>query len=165
MSDIITISGKVKYAITLDPSVWIFDDRNFKMEDFFARIGEEQQQDVDHSLEAIGRQWDRELREGVPTKQTEKLFAEKKRIAGDYGINFAPFLKNAEPKAGTSVVICKHPDGTETRLSFEEAQSAVLCFAIDGKPIRGEEGPVQLFFGDGSNMNNPVKSIRSFLVE
>ncbi|WCK53368.1 peptidyl-prolyl cis-trans isomerase [Aneurinibacillus sp. Ricciae_BoGa-3] len=165
MSDIITISGKVKYAITLDPSVWIFDDRNFKMEDFFARIGEEQQDEEDRSLEAIGRQWDRELREGVPTKQTEKLFAEKKRIAGDYGIAFAPFLKNAEPEAGSSMVICKHPDGAETKLSLDDAGSAILCFAIDGKPIRGEEGPVQLFFGDGRNMNDPIKSIRSFIIE
>ncbi|MFL6555253.1 MAG: hypothetical protein ACJ8MO_03965, partial [Bacillus sp. (in: firmicutes)] len=27
MENIIIISGKVQYTITLDPSVWIFDDR------------------------------------------------------------------------------------------------------------------------------------------
>ncbi len=32
---IIQIKGNVKYPITLDPSVWIFDDRKILLEDAF----------------------------------------------------------------------------------------------------------------------------------
>jgi hypothetical protein len=164
MADVITINGNVKFGITLDPSVWIFDDRKFKMEDFFASIGEEETEKEDDSLEKIGKRWDRELTQGVaPTKQSEKLFVEKKQIAGDYGIKFGPFLKNTEPGDDASTLVCQLESGEEISLPLREAFEAVLCFAIDGKPIR-EDGPVHLYYGDGRNMGNPIRNIVKFTV-
>ena len=37
MNSIVPIKGNVQHAITMDPSVWIFDDRRIDLEDFFYR--------------------------------------------------------------------------------------------------------------------------------
>ncbi|KPD01293.1 hypothetical protein LR69_00450 [Geobacillus sp. BCO2] len=36
MNDIIVLTGKVKFRITLDPGVWIFDDRKVDMDAYFS---------------------------------------------------------------------------------------------------------------------------------
>ncbi|OYD08962.1 hypothetical protein [Paludifilum halophilum] len=38
MNDVIVIQGKVKYRITLDPTLWIFDDRRFDMSERFSGV-------------------------------------------------------------------------------------------------------------------------------
>ena len=48
MENIVDIKGKVKYKITLDPSVWIFDDRKADLDSFF-----EQQTKHDNELEEL----------------------------------------------------------------------------------------------------------------
>jgi hypothetical protein len=164
MADVITINGKVKYNITLDPGVWIFDDRKFKMEDFVANIGQEAEEAEDTSIKSISEQWDKELKHGVtPTANSEKLFVEKKKIAGDYGIALWPFLTNAEPENEATTLVCQTEDGKEEEMAIKDAKGAVLCFAIDGKPIR-ENGPVFLYYGDGRNLDNPIRGIQSFSV-
>ena len=35
MADIVQVKGKVRYKITLDPSVWIFDDRIIDLDTYF----------------------------------------------------------------------------------------------------------------------------------
>ena len=35
MENIILVNGKVKFSITLDPSVWIFDERKLELTTFF----------------------------------------------------------------------------------------------------------------------------------
>ncbi|BAU27349.1 hypothetical protein DFP93_102407 [Aneurinibacillus soli] len=165
MADIILINGKVTYNITLDPSIWVFDDRKFKMEDFFAGAGsEEETDDMEDEIARMGRLWDKELEHGsTPTKQSEKLFVEKKKIIGDYGIPLAPFLRNAKPATDAIALICRTETGEEHSLSLAEAEQAILCFAIDGKPIR-EDGPVYLYYGDGRNMDSPIRQIISLTV-
>ncbi|MBN6186077.1 peptidyl-prolyl cis-trans isomerase [Aneurinibacillus sp. BA2021] len=165
MAEVITINGNVAFAITIDPSVWIFDDRKFKMEDFFASIGEEPEETEDDSLMKMGQQWDKELTQGVaPTKKSEQLFVEKKRIVGDYGIKLEPFLKNAEVKPEAKALRCELSDGSSITVPLADAYEAVLCFAIDGKPIR-EDGPVHLYYGDGRNMDAPIRGIVQLIVE
>ncbi|WCN38860.1 peptidyl-prolyl cis-trans isomerase [Aneurinibacillus uraniidurans] len=165
MADIISINGKVAYSITLDPSIWIFDDRKFKMEDFFAGAGQmEEKKEKEDDITRMGRLWDKELEHGsTPTKQSEQLFVEKKQISGDYGMPLVPFLRNAEPAADAIALICRTETGEEYHLPLAEAEKAILCFAIDGKPIR-EDGPVYLYYGDGRNMDSPIRQIISLTV-
>ena len=40
MENIILLSGKVKYSITLDPTVWIFDDRKVDLSTYFSATNE-----------------------------------------------------------------------------------------------------------------------------
>ena len=42
MESIIPIKGKVKYKLTLDPSVWIFDDRRIDLKTYFTKPKEEE---------------------------------------------------------------------------------------------------------------------------
>lgn len=38
MHDIIQITGNVKFQITLDPTIWIFDERRFEISDKFSDV-------------------------------------------------------------------------------------------------------------------------------
>ena len=76
---VIQVKGNVTYPITIDPSVWIFDDRKFS----FDRKGDSQ----DTYLQSAGDESDldpeRVIREGriaPPTLKTEKQYEKKKLI-------------------------------------------------------------------------------------
>ncbi len=163
MSDVILVKGKVKHAITLDPGVWIFDDRKKHLEEFF-----KQDQLEDESLayqRKMGELWDKELREGAtPASENKPMFIEKKDISGDWGMLFEPFLNNATPLDDATHVICHLLSGDSIELPLEKAKQSILCFALDGKPIR-EEGPVHLLFPDGSNRDEPIRGIEIFEVK
>lgn len=167
MAEVITVRGRVTFPITLDPSVWIFDDRKLDMSRVFADPGaspDEQPfggQPVDQARN-ISLQWERELQDrAIPSRRSEMLFVEKKNISGDYGMKLGIFLKNAEPHEDAREVVFHLHDGSRITLPLTQAEEAILCFAVDGKPIRGDEGPVLLYFGDGSNRHDPVKGITS----
>lgn len=163
MTDVIVVKGKVKFSITLDPSIWIFDDRKKSLKDFFANEESTSFNNREEELSKMGKYWDNELFKPVDPKQPV-FFAEKKKIEGDYGIALWPFLNNAEPLKEAQYVVFKNEEGEEIRLSLEEAHNAIFCFAIDGKPIR-EQGPVHFYYGNGQNKENPFKGITSIIVE
>ena len=165
MESIIPIKGKVKYKITLDPGVWIFDDRKVDLITYF-----QQEQAIDSSLEdytkSISKHWDREITEGAvypPTLKTEGKFQKEKILNGTFGIPFKPFLRNAEPEENArSVVIECGTD--EVKLPLEEAYGLILGFSKDGKPLN-EDGLLHAYYKDGSNRENPIKNISGFSVE
>ncbi|MEH7388326.1 peptidyl-prolyl cis-trans isomerase [Bacillus sp. JJ1521] len=165
MNSIIMIEGKTKYKITLDPSVWIFDDRRVDLLTYFEsdQIVEE---DLSEYTKSVSKHWDREIREGAiypPTLKTEKKFLKEKVLTGTFGIPFGDFIKNAEPfeDAATLTIVQKDQ---ETTISLSEAYAGVLGFSKEGKPLR-EDGPVHFYFGDGSNRENPIKNITRFIIE
>jgi hypothetical protein len=163
VSDIVVMKGKVKHSITLDPGVWIFDDRKIKVEEFF--ITREAEEDPQQAYkESMGRQWDKELQEGsAPPKPAKELFVHKKDISGDWGVPFAPFLNNAGPLPEASEVTCHLQSGESIKISLEDASKSLLCFALDGRPIREEGGgPIHLLFADGSNRQDPITHIALF---
>ena len=63
MESIAQIKGNVKYSITLDPSVWLFDDRKKRLEDFFIHSEIEEDQ-LEAYTKAASEHWDREVTEG-----------------------------------------------------------------------------------------------------
>lgn len=48
MSDIIQIKGNVKFPITLDPGVWIFDDRRIDLNTYFDQGRKEENIEEDY---------------------------------------------------------------------------------------------------------------------
>ncbi|GAB7386748.1 hypothetical protein BSNK01_05840 [Bacillaceae bacterium] len=163
MAEIIQIYGRVKYQITLDPGVWIFDDRKRPMDQIFDAVEAMESEGETYEKE-ISRQWERGMREGtIPTERSEKAFVEKKKIEGDYGIRLAPFLRNAEPYEDAREVVLHCEGDRQETIPLAEALQAVLCFAIDGKPIR-DQGPVYFYFGDGRNRENPIKGLHAIEV-
>jgi hypothetical protein len=160
MSNIVLVRGNVKYAITLDPGVWIFDDRKKRMNEFFVESSD--QKDSQDYAETAAKLWDDTLKNGVTPKR--ESFVEKKDISGDWGIPFKPFLMNAEPQPSAREVVCQLGSGESVTLDIAQAGESILCFALDGRTIR-EDGPIHLYFADGSNCEQPIKGIVAFEVK
>ncbi|MEH7382379.1 peptidyl-prolyl cis-trans isomerase [Bacillus sp. JJ1533] len=165
MNSIIMIEGQTKFKITLDPSVWIFDDRRVDLLTYF-ESDQDVKEDLSEYTKSVSKHWDREIREGAiypPTLKTEKKFLKEKALTGTFGIPFGDFLKNAEPLEDATILKIVQQD-KETTIPLSEAYDAVLGFSKEGKPLR-EDGPVHYYFGDGSNRENPIKNITRFVIE
>ncbi|MBG9546136.1 molybdopterin-binding protein [Cytobacillus firmus] len=165
MENIIAFKGNVKYQITLDPGVWIFDDRRLDLTTYFMHENI-RKNELEEYTKAVSKHWDREIMEGAvfpPTLKTEKKFEKEKVLRGTFGIPFKPFLMNAEPDESAEIVVIESEDG-ETRLTLSEAEELILGFSKDGKPLK-EDGPVHAYLGDGSNYNSPIKRVKAFRVE
>ncbi|MBS4189078.1 peptidyl-prolyl cis-trans isomerase [Bacillus sp. FJAT-49705] len=165
MENIISISGNVKYSITLDPGVWIFDDRRVDLDSFF-NTKTEQSDELDEYTKSISKHWDREIMEGAvfpPTLKTEKKFEKEKVLIGTFGIPFKPFIQNAEPDISAETLTIVSDDGEE-HVPLSEARNFILGFSLKGKPLR-EDGPVHVYFGDGHNKDNPIKRVKAFIVK
>jgi hypothetical protein len=165
MENIVEIKGHVKYKITLDPSVWIFDDRKADLDSFFEKLAEKDNE-LDEYTKSISKHWDREIIEGasVPQKgNTNKKFIKETLLTGTFGIPFEPFLQNSEPFHDAKTIVIETVDH-EYPFAIERANDMILCFSNQGKPLK-EDGPIHLYFQDGSNKDRPIRNINSFRIE
>ncbi|CAG9619856.1 peptidyl-prolyl cis-trans isomerase [Sutcliffiella rhizosphaerae] len=166
MDGIIRIEGNVNFSITLDPGVWIFDDRRIDLDTYFAEEKKLEVDELETYTKEVSKHWDREIREGAvhpPTLKTEKKFEKEKLLTGTFGIKFAPFLYNAEPKPeSTSIVFVG--EGNELEVDIPTAQEVILAFSIKGKPLR-DTGPVHVYLNDGSNRNTPLTHVHRIIVK
>ncbi|KGR92199.1 hypothetical protein CD30_02415 [Ureibacillus massiliensis 4400831 = CIP 108448 = CCUG 49529] len=166
MENIIPIKGAVTYKITLDPTVWIFDDRRLDLKTYFTEKNEHESEDLKYLL-AMGKHWSREIMEGAtfpPTLKTERKFDRQGMKTGTFGIEIKYFLKNAGVQDDATRVVFECKDGSEHSFSLEEANTLIFKFSQDGKPLT-EDGPVHLLLGDGSNVDHPIKNISAIRVE
>ncbi|MGG5738658.1 MULTISPECIES: hypothetical protein [Bacillus cereus group] len=164
MSEILFINGKVRFPITIDPTVWIFDDRKLDLTTYFDETREESSE-LETYLKHTSEHWDREIRDGAafpPIQQSVKKYKKEQLINGTFGIPLQPFLKNAEILECATQVEIETTDNLIT-LPLETANQAILGFSKEGKPLR-EDGPVHLYFHDGSNRQNPIRNIRKFTI-
>jgi hypothetical protein len=165
LESIVPIKGKVKFTITLDSGVWIFDDRKVDLTTYF----DEKNETIDELEEytkAVSKHWSREIQEGAtypPTLKTEKKYEKEKILNGSFAIPFAPFLTNAEPlENAASLVVETETD--EYRMDLAQADQLLIGFSKAGKPLK-ENGPVHIYYKDGSNRDTPITDVRAFRVE
>lgn len=144
---IIQIKGKVKYPITLDPSVWIFDDRKIKLEEAFTSSATNE--DVIESNSKLNK---------PPVNHSIQKFNKKELLKHSYLMPIKEFIENAETNENVSEAILRTNDNEYT-ISINTLLESYLLFSIDGKQIR-ENGPAYLYFGDGSNQDEPIKGIQ-----
>ncbi|WP_026692171.1 hypothetical protein [Peribacillus kribbensis] len=166
MESIILIKGRVKFPITLDPGVWIFDDRKLDLDEFFASGGKQAKNELEEYTKSASKHWDREITEGAifpPTLKTEKKYEKEKVLTGTFGIELRPFLTNAIPLEEAGHFIIETKDES-LRFSLEDAFGFILGFSKDGKPLK-EDGPIYVYFKDGSNYTDPIKNVQGFYVE
>ncbi|WP_019122756.1 hypothetical protein [Brevibacillus massiliensis] len=160
MADVIVIKGAVRFGITLDPSVWIFDDRKFDLRTY-RPDGEDADKEQSAYLQGTGAQWDKELQEGAtPPSEQRSLLQVRKVLDGDYAIKLEPFLENAEPLPEATLLRIHRENKETITLPLERAKRAILQFAKDGKPIR-ERGPVLFYLPEQVN-GEPIDSITAF---
>ena len=165
METIISITGAVQYKLTLDPTVWIFDDRKLDLTTYFDQ--EKEAVDDEKYLREVGAHWSREIMEGAvfpPTLKTERKFDRKGMLTGTFGMEIKPFLNNAEVHADAKEVVFECANDEEHTFSIEKAQHFIFKFSQDGKPLL-EDGPVHVLFADGSNVENPIKFVRSIRIQ
>ncbi|TDL72678.1 peptidyl-prolyl cis-trans isomerase [Rhodococcus qingshengii] len=165
MENIIVLSGKVKYTITLDPTVWIFDDRKVDLTTYFS-TSFENKNELEEYTKSVSKHWDREIMEGAvypPTLKTEKKYEKEKVLTGSFGIPILPFLKNAE-LVEDAVALTIKTTASEHEISLDKAKDLILGFSYGGKPL-SEDGPVHIYFGDGSNLLDPIKNVREFIIK
>ncbi len=165
METIISITGAVQYNLTLDPTVWIFDDRKLDLNTYFDQ--EKKAVDDEKYLREVGAHWSREIMEGAvfpPTLKTERKFDRKGMLTGTFGIEIKPFLENASIQETATEVVFVTTNGASHSFSIEEAKTLIFKFSQDGKPLL-EDGPVHILFADGSNRDNPIKNISAIRVQ
>jgi hypothetical protein len=165
MENILTITGNVNFTITLDPGVWIFDDRRVDLTTYFSN-GTETSDSVEAYTKAVSKHWDREIMEGAiypPTLKTEKKFEKEKVLTGTFGIPFKPFLLNSEPAPEAKSLVV-HTTTEEIEIPLETAYKLILGYSKDGKPLTSD-GPVHIYYGDGSNKDNPFTNITGFTIK
>lgn len=163
METILPIKGKVKYPITMDSGVWIFDDRRIDLNTYFTEGVQEKE---DEEFTVASKHWDRVIKEGAvspPTLKSERQFEKYKVLTGTFGIFLKPFLENAEPEADAATLVVE-TESDEYSFPLSEGYNLILAFSKDGKPLR-EDGPVHILYPDGSNRDHPITEVRAFRVE
>ena len=158
MEQIVELKGNVSFPITLDPSVWIFDDRKKKLDDFFS-AQQSDEDELESYTKAISKQWDKEVTEGneAPKQSTKtKKYLKEELLSETYGISLQYFLKNSEPDS-TASKLAIHAENKIYTFSLENAYSFVLCFSENGKPLK-EDGPLHVYYG--STPDQKITSVR-----
>ncbi|GGA83626.1 hypothetical protein [Ornithinibacillus halotolerans] len=160
---IVPILGNVTYQITLDPTVWIFDDRKIILEEAFSN--QETNEEIDEAKLAAER-WEKAIttsRQARPPVNKSLTKHERENILKySYVMPINDFLDYAEIKDGSNTVSLKTETG-DVNLTLEELYNSYLLFAIDGQPLK-EDGPVHLIFKDGSNKKTPIKGINKIII-
>jgi hypothetical protein len=167
MDFIVSLNGNVNYPLTLDPGVWIFDDRKKDLNTLFD-LDSAHESDQEKYLKAVSAHWDRELQEGaIPPSEQEKQNPKKTLketlLTGSFAISLSYFIFNAQPKPGAEKVVIEYRDGIE-EMTLEEAQNGYFAFSNNGKPLK-EDGPVHFYYGDGRNKENPIKNISAITIQ
>lgn len=168
MEFIVPFKGEVKFKLTLDPTVWIFDDRKLNLETYFTeeRVVKDE---LEEYKRGMGEHWSREIMEGAtmpPTLNSEKKYKKQEKaemLTGTFGMKFAPFLKNAEPETNATTVVFETANG-EHSFSLAEAEELIFKFSEKGQPLK-EDGPVHVLLPDGSNQEKPITDILAIRVE
>jgi hypothetical protein len=165
LESIVPIKGKVKFTITLDSGVWIFDDRKVDLTTYFDE-NNETIDELEEYTKAVSKHWSREIQEGAtypPTLKTEKKYEKERILNGSFAIPFTPFLTNAEPLENAASLVIE-TEADEYRMDLAQADQLLIGFSKDGKPLK-ENGPVHIYYKDGSNRETPITDVRAFRVE
>lgn len=160
---IIPIKGKVTYSITLDPSVWIFDDRKIELEHAFTNkaISEGKKDDI----EQASKRWDSEVTDKAkpPVNRSIKRFEREKILKSSYVMPIDDFLNHAQIKEDATEAILIR-SGENAVIPLADLYKSYLLFSKDGKPLK-DDGPVHLYYKDGSNKDNPITNIAGITIQ
>lgn len=154
---IVPIKGNVKFPITLDPGIWIFDDRKMSVDDAFNKQVNENETDDDTKY-----LYDGPLNR-PPIRKSSKKIDKEVLFSTSYCIPIKDFLKNAECHENATSALLSTSAGDVT-ISLEQLENSLFQFSLNGKQLK-EDGPVYLLFGDGSNKDNPIKGVQLITIQ
>ncbi|GAF14641.1 hypothetical protein JCM19046_956 [Bacillus sp. JCM 19046] len=158
------ISGNVKKPLTIDPTVWIFDERKIDLNAFFESGSKlEEDNDLTDYTKKISEQFDREMLEGSeppnPNRDSNKIkFNRQELINGSFGMPLKSFIKNASPFENASTIQVETTDETVHAFPLEKGNYFIAAFSKDGQPLRND-GPIHLYIVDGEQ-HQPIKNVK-----
>ncbi|MBC5635836.1 hypothetical protein H8S33_03250 [Ornithinibacillus sp. BX22] len=158
---IVPIIGNVTYQITMDPTVWIFDDRKIILEEAFSN---HEEKDERNDVQEAQERWERAVgfQSKPPVNRSLAKHERENILKYSYVMPIEDFLNHAEIKADAKEALLV-TESKEIIISISDLYNSYLLFALDGKPLT-ENGPVHLLFKDGSNKDNPIKGITKIIV-
>jgi hypothetical protein len=142
MPEIILINGKVKHNITLDPTVWIFDERKITLADYLSKAFLSEDETV----------------EDLYQEKKKKRYKKAQWLTDSFVIPARPFIENAGPASEATIVIFGKKDGTETEVPLTDVLEGAFAFSEDGKALT-ESGPIHFYMNSGPNQEQPIKTI------
>jgi hypothetical protein len=160
---IVPITGNVTYAITLDPTVWIFDDRKILLEDAFS-INTDPETEIDEA-EKVAKRWERAVYPQYmkpPVNKSISRHEGEKFLKNSYVMPLIDFIENAELKPDASIATLVTKD-IDKQISLSELKDGYLQFAHHGKPLK-DDGPVYFYFNDGSNKETPIRNVCKIII-
>lgn len=140
---IFPITGNVRYPLTIDPTVWIFDERKIEVDQIGKQIADNAQEAY---YAKMGAAWDKGITEGSRTDHNKPMTREEKDAAlrGTFAMPLAPFIRNAKVFEGATTL---RFEGVETvELDLSALPDMYLQFSKDGKVLT--DGPVHLLYRD-----------------
>lgn len=161
---IVQIKGNIEFPITLDPSVWIFDDRKILLEELDqVREEKNKKEDAQRAAELFDQELYFNTKIKPPVNQSIQRFDREKILSESFLMPLESFITNVEPKDNaTSARLITTSD--DIVISLEQLKEAYALFSKDGKQL-SEDGPIHLYFGDGSNKEEPFKNVKEIVIE
>ncbi|MHA6251419.1 hypothetical protein [Oceanobacillus sp. CAU 1775] len=157
---IVPITGNVKYSITLDPTVWIFDDRKIKFEDAFNNPSENTVEEPNFSSAS---RYNKEVFQATNGNKPISKVDGKEILENSYVISLDTYLDRAEIKEDAVSATLVKTNGEEETISLKDLYHTYLLFAWKGKPLK-EDGPVHVYMKDGSNKEAPIKFVTKIVI-
>lgn len=156
MDSIIQVTGLIKFPITIDPTVWIFDERKQTEDSLFSQP--KQKNLLEEYTKEASKHWDQEITQGakLPEKQTLKKVA---LITGTFFMPLSPFIFNTEPTDKASELVLS-TNTQEITLPLTILEDIYLLFCIKGKPLTSD-GPVHLYLQSKGINQEPITNIKS----
>ncbi|MCP3026250.1 hypothetical protein [Halobacillus sp. A5] len=163
---IVQIKGKVKFPITLDPTVWIFDDRKKSYDEVFHPETREADVEIESDLKKKAQRFDREVyqqklnppvNKSLHRKEKERIFTES------FMMPIKPFIHNSEPESSVTEAVLVTEDGNHS-VNADRFAEGLLLFSKDGKPLK-EDGPVHLYFVDQGEHQIPLTGIKEIIFQ
>lgn len=155
---IIQIKGSVEFPITLDPTVWIFDERKVLLDDLLNnqqnKIYSEKESKILQTTEERTRPY---VNRNLTRSERDEI------LVNTYVMPLIDFLNHANIEPNAQLAQIKTTLDTE-EISLEQLKDSHLLFAINGKPL-AEDGPVHLYFKDGSNKDEPIKGVKEIIIK
>ncbi|MBP1968232.1 hypothetical protein J2Z83_000324 [Virgibacillus natechei] len=161
---IVPITGNVTYSITLDPTVWIFDDRKILFEEAFTeKVSQKEPEDeLKKAAERWGKEYYHHQHIDPPVNKSISRFEGEKILKNSYVMPIKNFLDNAEIHSDSKEATIVTKDGDVT-ISIHDLQNSYFLFSLNGKPLK-EDGPVHLYYTNGSNKEDPIKNVSKVII-
>lgn len=161
MNSIIQVTGLVNFPITIDPTVWIFDDRKQTADSVFTPV--EVKDDLEAYTKEASKHWDQEITEGAKIpEQSTKVYKKVEMLTGTFYMPLTPFIKNAGPKNEATTLSITSSDGDYT-IPLQKIDSIFLLFCVKGKPLT-EDGPVHIYDNTKDKEQTPIKNVKAFKI-